>query len=611
MVQSCYEFRRVPSAIFIVHILHKIKLWSGDTELRETTIKSSVRPILTVNGSALLRISTSTDRNFHSTHSPQSGDTELREKTNSSVRLILTLTSSFLLRISTSTHRNFHSTHSPQSGDTELRETTIKSSVRPILTVNGSALIKLWSGDTGLRETTTNSSVRPTLTINGSVLLRISTSTHRNFHSTHSPQVLTKNQCKIKLWSGDTGLRETTTNSSVRPTLTINGSVLLRISTSTHRNFHSTHSPQSGDTELREKTNSSVRLILTLTSSFLLRILTSTHRNFHCTHSPQSGDTELRETTIKSSVRPLLTVNGSALLRILTSTDRNFHKLNCGVGILDFVRRQQTRAIKLWRWGYFSTRDASKMDFNSCWFILALNFDEYTSQFSQDAFFGSNREESIIKLWSGDTELRETTIKSGVRPILTVNDINCEVGILGFQRRQQSRVFDRLLQLLVQLCFGLRRENLKIFVEDIRASINEELIQIYNRLFDFTLKCEVGILGFERRQQRWVFDWPIQFRVQLCFELRRENLEIFAGCHSNFDFVLSRDFDNLSPRMDLEIFALSWDSKNLSPRVDLEIFALSWDSKNMSPQVDLEIFALSWDSDNLSPRVDLEIFAPS
>nr|KAF7438511.1 hypothetical protein H0235_000902 [Vespula pensylvanica] len=49
---------------------------------------------------------------------------------------------------------------------------------------------------------------------------------------------------EIKLWSGDTGLRETTTNSSVRPIVTVNGSVLLRISTSTHRSSCSTHSPQ-------------------------------------------------------------------------------------------------------------------------------------------------------------------------------------------------------------------------------------------------------------------------------------------------------------------------------------------------------------------------------
>ncbi|KAL2741375.1 hypothetical protein V1477_010436 [Vespula maculifrons] len=82
----------------------------------------------------------------------------------------------------------------------------------------------------------------PTATV--SDLLRISTSTHCSFCSTHSLEVIEKSQSKIKLWSGDTGLHETTTNSSVRPILTVNGSVLLRISTSTHRNFHSTHSPE-------------------------------------------------------------------------------------------------------------------------------------------------------------------------------------------------------------------------------------------------------------------------------------------------------------------------------------------------------------------------------
>ncbi|KAL2736367.1 hypothetical protein V1477_012876, partial [Vespula maculifrons] len=119
--------------------------------------------------------------------------------------------------------------------------------------------ITLWSGDTQLRETTTKSSVRPILTIIGSVLLRISKSTDRSSRSAHSPQVITKKlNCgvgilsfvrrqqsrAIKLWSGDTELRETTTKSSVRPTLTVIGSVLLRISKSTHSSSRSTHSPQ-------------------------------------------------------------------------------------------------------------------------------------------------------------------------------------------------------------------------------------------------------------------------------------------------------------------------------------------------------------------------------
>ncbi|KAF7404066.1 hypothetical protein HZH68_006860 [Vespula germanica] len=89
------------------------------------------------------------------------------------------------------------------------------------------------------------------------------------------------------------------------------------------------------------------------------------------------------------------------------------------------------------------------MNFDSCWFSLVLNFDEYTTQFSLYAFFGSNREESILatnfdeyasqfsqyafsassreelifKLRSGDTRLRERTTKTGLRPPLTVTSL--------------------------------------------------------------------------------------------------------------------------------------------------------------------------------------------
>ncbi|KAL2738222.1 hypothetical protein V1477_011581, partial [Vespula maculifrons] len=53
-----------------------------------------------------------------------------------------------------------------------------------------------------------------------------------------------------------------------------------------------------------------------------------------------------------------------------------------------------------------------------------------------------------------------------------LSKLKCEVGILGFEGRQQSRSFDRLLQLLVQLCFGLRRVDLEIFADAIRANID-------------------------------------------------------------------------------------------------------------------------------------------
>ncbi|KAF7382630.1 hypothetical protein HZH68_015549 [Vespula germanica] len=190
----------------------------------------------------------------------------------------------------------------------------------------------------------------------------------------------------------------------------------------------------------------------------------------------------------------------------------------------------------------------------------------------------TTRAAMTINLRSGDTRLREGTAKTVLRPTLTVTSsvvfwtstrelrkfrgshsckLNCEVGILGCERGQQKRAFDRLLQLLVQLCFGLRRGNLENFAEDIPA---------------------MGILGCERGQQRRAFDRLLQLLVQLCFGLRRGNLENFAEAISakltkNFHFTFSGDFDNLSPRVDLEIFALSEDFENLSPRLDLEIFA--------------------------------------
>ncbi|KAL2741374.1 hypothetical protein V1477_010435 [Vespula maculifrons] len=164
MVQSCYDFRRVHIAIFIVHILQKIKLWRwGYFPTREAN-----------------------KMNFDSCW----------------FSLVL----------------NFNKYTSQFSQYYSIRF--------------------VW----GYSPTRDDNISGPTATV--SDLLRISTSTHCSFCSTHSLEIIEKSQCKIKLWSGDTGLRETTTNSSVRPILTVNGSVLLRISTSTHRNFHSTHSPE-------------------------------------------------------------------------------------------------------------------------------------------------------------------------------------------------------------------------------------------------------------------------------------------------------------------------------------------------------------------------------
>ncbi|KAL2740038.1 hypothetical protein V1477_010508 [Vespula maculifrons] len=161
-------------------------------------------------------------------------------------------------------------------------------------------------------------------------------------------------------------------------------------------------------------------------------------------------------------------------------------RLKCTVGILGFERRRQSR-------------------------VLDRPLQLLNLEISADAIHASINEQ-LIQIYDGIFGFR----------------LKCRVGILGFERRRQSRFLDRTLQLLVQLCCGLRRENLEIFADAIHASINEQLIQIYDSVFGCGLKCRVGIVGFGRRQEIRVLDRPLQLLVQLGFGLRRENLEIFA-----------------------------------------------------------------------------------
>ncbi|KAL2734993.1 hypothetical protein V1477_013519 [Vespula maculifrons] len=143
---------------------------------------------------------------------------------------------------------------------------------------------------------------------------------------------------------------------------------------------------------------------------------------------------------------------------------------------------------------------------------------------------------SSVDFWTSTRELRQFSRMPSIELIQIYNSVfGCglkwRVGIVGFGRRQQIRVLERPLLLLVQLCFGLRRENLEIFADAIHASINEQLIQIYDGIFGFRLKCRVEILAFERGRQSRVLDRPLLLLVQLCFGLRRENLDNFRGCH--------------------------------------------------------------------------------
>ncbi|KAL2731117.1 hypothetical protein V1477_015608 [Vespula maculifrons] len=171
-------------------------------------------------------------------------------------------------------------------------------------------------------------------------------------------------------------------------------------------------------------------------------------------------------------------------------------RLKCRVGILGLERRQQSTVLDR----------SSQLLVQLCFGLRRGNLEIFV-----DAIHASINEQ-LIQIYNSIVGFR----------------LKCRVGILGLERRQQSTVLDRTLQLLVQLWFGRRRGNLEIFVDAIHTSINEQLIQIYNSFFGFRLKCRVGIVGFGRRQQSQVLDRTLQLLVQLSFGLRQENLEMFA-----------------------------------------------------------------------------------
>ncbi|KAL2734938.1 hypothetical protein V1477_013464 [Vespula maculifrons] len=212
-------------------------------------------------------------------------------------------------------------------------------------------------------------------------------------------------------------------------------------------------------------------------------------------------DSRLRETTTKSGLGPTFTVTSSVELWTSTRGLRNFRgchpcKLKCYIGIVGFERRQQSRVL------------------------------DRPLQLLVQLSFGLRRENLEIFVDAFHATINEQLIQ--IYNSLFCCRLKCYIGIVGFEGRQQSRVLYRPLQLLVQLSFGLRRENLEIFADAIHGSINEQLIQIYNSLFCCRLKCYIGIVGFEGRQQSRVLDRPLQLLVELSFGLRRENLEIFA-----------------------------------------------------------------------------------
>ncbi|KAL2745057.1 hypothetical protein V1477_006474 [Vespula maculifrons] len=623
---------------------------SRDTRFRETTTKSGLGPTFTVTSSVELWTPTRELRNLRGCHPCK----RLRETTTKlGLGPTFAVTSSVDFWTSTRELRQFSRMPSMQSRDSRLRETTTKSGLGPNFTVTSS--VELWtsprelrkSWDSRLRETTTNSGLGPTFPVTTSVVLWTSTKELRNFRGCHP--------CKY------TRFRETTTKSGLGPTFTVTSSVVLWTSTRELRNFRRCHPCN----RIRETTTKSgldrplkllVQLCIGLRRENLEIFVDAIHGSISgqliqiyggifgfrlkCRTQMQIRDTRFRETTTKYGLGPTFTVTSSVELWTPTRELRNLrgcHPCNrlretttmSGLGPTFTV----TSSVELWT----PTRELRNL--RGCHpcnrlretttksglgptFTVTSSVDFWTSTRELRQF---SRMPSIeIKMLNRDSRLRETTTKSGLGPTLTVTSsvelwtstrelrnfrgclpckLKCRLGILGFERRQQSTVLDRPLQLLVQLSiglrqenleifadaihaigferrqqsrvldlplqllvqwiFGLRRENLEIFTDAIHASINEQLIQIYDGIFGFRLKCRVEILAFERGRQSRTQMQSRESRLRettknsghgltfpvttsLDFGLRRENLEIFADAiHASINEQLIQIYDGI------------------------------------------------------------------
>ncbi|KAL2745947.1 hypothetical protein V1477_005865 [Vespula maculifrons] len=357
--------------------------------------------------------------------------------------------------------------------------------------------IKLRSGDTLPPVTTTKSDLRPTLTVTDSVLPSISTSTHRSSCSKRSPQ-----------W----GYSPTLDDNISGPTVT--DSVLLRISTSTRRSSPSMRSPQVIEKgfKLRVWILGLVRRQQSGTFDRLLQLLVHLCFEFRPVHIAvlpvpilrkiklRSGDTLPPVTTTKSDLRPTLTVTDSVLPSISTSTHRS------------------SRSKRSPQWGYSPTLD--------------------------DNISGPTVTDSVLLRISTSTHRSSPSMRS---PQVIEKGFKLRVGILGLVRRQQSGTFDRLLQLLVHLCFEFRRVNIAVLPVPILCKIKlrrgDTLPPVTTTKSDLrpTLTVTDSVLpsiststhrssrrrlGLVRRQQSGTFNRLLQLLVHLCFEFRPVHIAV-------------------------------------------------------------------------------------
>ncbi|KAL2734959.1 hypothetical protein V1477_013485 [Vespula maculifrons] len=149
---------------------------------------------------------------------------------------------------------------------------------------------------------------------------------------------------------------------------------------------------------------------------------------------------------------------------------------------------------------------------------------------------------------SRETRFRETTTKSGLGPNFPVTSsvvlwtstrelrnfrgchpckLKCRLGILGLERRQQTTVLDRTLQLLIKMLYRdsrLRETTTKSGLgPTFTVTSSVELWTSTRELRNFRgchpckLKCRLGILGLERRQHSTVLDRTLQLLIKMLY----------------------------------------------------------------------------------------------
>ncbi|KAL2748425.1 LOW QUALITY PROTEIN: hypothetical protein V1477_003068 [Vespula maculifrons] len=123
------------------------------------------------------------------------------------------------------------------------------------------------------------------------------------------------------------------------------------------------------------------------------------------------------------------------------------------------------------------------------------------------------------------------------------------------------------LVILWSLALYLHEWTLKYSQEAIRASIKEELIEIYNNLH-----CEVGILGFARRQQSRTFERLSQFSLAL-------NFDEYTSQFSQYAFSVSNNEELMQNEMVERGYSPTRGDNKIGPLIDFYSYASDFDER--------------------------------